>query len=870
MRPGGQARTGRRVGPYRLGEAVSRGGMGEVYRAFDERLERWVALKRIRTDLAPSAERRRRFRREAKAAAALDHPSIVGVHDLIETGDGEWIVMEWVEGRPLIELLREGPLDPQVALDFGWQLADALAAAHRHGILHRDLKTENVLITAEGRARVLDFGLVKRLDETDEEELTTDGALLGTYRAMSPEQSRGLAVTEASDLFAFGVLLYELLSGVSPFRGSDEVDTLDRVRRHRQPPLRERAPAVPATVSALVDRLLDKDPARRPPSAEAVAAELLRAATTPDVEEAERQSAAEATIDPAADTSLETASAETSGRFLAGRRRTLQLAVVGLLAAGLAVGWWLDRALRRPGSEAPAPPLYVAVAEPVVRLPGGTSGDGRLLAPALRGAVLDGLLVLDGVAPVLDDHLDRELGDPKALAHALAAEEVVESRLDCAPRLCRASLQRVSGEDGRIIWNGDFEVPAYDRSLLSSAVIGHLRRGFPEHAPRPGMRQRPLEGALYDQLLRLRLAHLERSMPGRELVAELERLRAAAPAAVEIYLLQAEVAHDLYYYSRLGEDLELVLERLGQARDLAPEDPQALFRLSRVALEAGRLEEARRALDQLDDLAPGDARVDMRRALLLERQGSGKRAMALLRSSVDRHPSWKALFELASMCYRHGDMGCARDSLERLLQRVPESVAARSFLAQIELTSGDPERAEWLYLELTATSPGVAELSNLGMARLLLGRLDAAASSFRQACELEPNNPFTLLNLADSEQLRGRAETARALYTRVLERTKPGVVDGDWQSSTVRAQALAQLGRQREAVSELQAALLVAGPHPQAAYEAAVVFAVLGEPISAVVHAERALGVFSRHWFELPWFDHLRSDPAFARLLDAA
>jgi len=861
-----------RVGPYRLGEAVSRGGMGEVYRAFDERLERWVALKRIRTDLAPSDERRRRFRREAKAAAALDHPSIVGVHDLLETGDDEWIVMEWVEGRPLIELLRQGPLEPQVALDLGWQLADALAAAHRHGILHRDLKTENVLITAEGCARVLDFGLVKRLDETDEEELTTDGAVLGTYRAMSPEQSRGLAVTEASDLFAFGVLLYEMLSGVSPFRGSDQVDTLDRVRRHRQPPLRERAPAVPAAVSALVDRLLDKDPARRPPSAEAVAAELLRAATpsTPAVEDAECLSAAEATIDPAADTSLETASAETSDRFVAGRRRTLPLAVVGLLAAGLAVGWWLDRPLRRPGSEAPASPLYVAVAQPVVRMPGETSADERLLAPALRGAVLDGLLVLDGVAPVLDDHLDTELGDPTALAHALAAAEVVESRLDCAPRLCRASLQRVSGEDGRVIWNGDFDVPAYDRSLLSSAVIGHLRRGFPEHAPRPGMRRRPLEGALYDQLLHLRLAHLERSMPGRELVAELERLRAAAPAAVEIYLLQAEVAHDLYYYSRLGGDLELVLERLGQARDLAPDDPQALFRLSRVALEAGRLEEARRALDQLDDLAPGDARVDMRRALLLERQGSGKQAMALLRSSVDRHPSWKALFELASMCYRHGDMGCARDSLERLLQRLPESVAARSFLAQLELTSGDPERAERLYLELTATSPGVAELSNLGMARMLLGRLDAAASSFRQACELEPNNPFTLLNLADAEQLRGRAETARALYARVLERTEPGVVDGDWQRSTVRAQALAHLGRQREAVSELQAALLVAGPHPQAAYEAAVVFAVLGEPISAVVHAERAFGVFGRHWFEMPWFDDLRRDPAFARLLDAA
>jgi serine/threonine-protein kinase len=882
-----EPQEGRRVGPYRLGKSVGRGGMGEVYRAFDERLERWVALKRIRSDLAPSDERRQRFRREAKAAAALEHPSIVGVYDLVETSDGDWMVMEWVEGQLLTEWVRQGPLPLPEALALGRQIADALAAAHRRGILHRDLKAENVLITPDGRARIFDFGLAKRLGEADGEALTTDGAVLGTYRTMSPEQSRGMPVTESSDLFALGVLLYEMLTGVSPFLGADAVDTLDRVRRHHPPPLAEHVPGVPAEVASLVDRLLDKDPARRPVSAAAVAVTLRLATAGSTGSESAPSTAATVTAAPVgfAGEQQPTVPVPTVD-FASGLPRGTEPAANGamhprrlrrarwwLVAAGLvtavAASWWLARPAGDPLTEPPATPLYVAVAEPVVQLPDEADGDWRLLAPALRGAVLDGLLMLDGVAPLLDDRRGGDPADAAALARALAAEEVLRSRLDCAGQLCRASLHRLSGVDGRVLWSEDFDVPVTDRALLASAVIGHLRHGFPDHPPRTGIRQRPLEGELYDRLLQLSRAHIERSTPGRRLISELEKLRAQAPAAPEVYLLEGEVAYDLYYYSKRKEDLELMLERLQQAQQLAPSDPQALLRLSRVALEAGRIEEARRAIEQLEELIPGDTRIDLRRALLLELQGAGEQAMALMRSAVEHHPSWKALYELAMLCYKHGDVKCSRDSLERLLQRLPESVAARSFLAQLELTSGEPQRAEEFYLELTATSPGVAELCNLGLARMLLGRFAEAAASFEQALALEPGNPFTLLNLADAEHLRGRTEIARKLYRRVLETTAARDDAGDWQRLTVRAQALAHLDRQREAVGELQAALRIAGEHPQAAFEAALVFAVLGEPISAEVHAEHALGVFGRRWFELPWFDELRRDPSFRQLLES-
>lgn len=261
-----------KVGPYRLEQKLGTGGMGAVWRARDERLKRPVALKRILPASTSDPMVRERFRREAEAVARLNHPGIVHVYDIVETETSDWIVMELVEGRTLQELLQDGPLDSQRVLRLGSEIAHGLAEAHAKGFIHRDLKTANVMVTPTGRAKVLDFGVAKQiLPEAQETTLSSPGTVVGTSYAMSPEQAMGLPIDARSDLFSLGSLLYEMVTGVAPFRADTAQATLARVCSFRQRPASSLRPDVPSELSDLIDRLLEKEPANRPGDAMDVA-----------------------------------------------------------------------------------------------------------------------------------------------------------------------------------------------------------------------------------------------------------------------------------------------------------------------------------------------------------------------------------------------------------------------------------------------------------------------------------------------------------------------------------------------------------------------------------------------------------------------
>jgi class 3 adenylate cyclase len=246
--------------------------MGTVWRAWDERLRRHVAIKRVLSEAVTHG--RERLRREARAAARLNHPAIVRVYDLLEREDGEWIVMELVPGQTLRELLdRQGPLDPGRALRIGIEIAEGLAEAHTQGVLHRDLKTTNVVVTPAGHVRILDFGLAKDMPQEGVEgelSLTLPGLLLGTCYAMSPEQVMGRPLDARSDLFSLGSLLYETLTGPPPFRGEMPRDSLALVMNRRPKPLLQVRPEVPEGLSVLVEQLLEKNVLLRPRSAREV------------------------------------------------------------------------------------------------------------------------------------------------------------------------------------------------------------------------------------------------------------------------------------------------------------------------------------------------------------------------------------------------------------------------------------------------------------------------------------------------------------------------------------------------------------------------------------------------------------------------
>ncbi|HEX2341897.1 MAG TPA: serine/threonine-protein kinase [Vicinamibacterales bacterium] len=268
---------GTRLGPYTLEASVGSGGMGEVYRAVDSRLGRTVAIKVLPSHLATAPAALGRFEQETRAVAALNHPNILALHDVGREGDVAYAVSELLEGETLRGRLDRGPLTPRRALVFAIQIARGLSSAHERGIVHRDLKPSNIFITRDGRAKILDFGLAipdashaGAWDEQRTRIQTTPGTLAGTPGYMSPEQIVGEPATVRSDIFAFGILLYEMLTGLHPFQRDSMAATTGAILRDDPPPLGRDVPGL----ARLATRCLEKNPADRPESIRDVATYL--------------------------------------------------------------------------------------------------------------------------------------------------------------------------------------------------------------------------------------------------------------------------------------------------------------------------------------------------------------------------------------------------------------------------------------------------------------------------------------------------------------------------------------------------------------------------------------------------------------------
>jgi len=265
------------IGPYIISRELGRGGMGVVYLATDTRLDRDVAIKALPVELASDPARLERFEREAKTLAQLSHPNIAGIHGIEEHEGARYLVLEYVEGQTLADLLDRGPLPVEDAIEYAVQIAAGVEAAHEAGVIHRDLKPGNIIITPEGQAKVLDFGLA-RTEEAQGSSTNTEaatitspaiqhsptmpGVILGTAAYMSPEQARGHRVDKRTDIWSFGVLLYEMLTGVGPFRGETVTDSIGAIL-HKDVDLDQLPPGTPANVRRVLRRCLTRDKAQR-------------------------------------------------------------------------------------------------------------------------------------------------------------------------------------------------------------------------------------------------------------------------------------------------------------------------------------------------------------------------------------------------------------------------------------------------------------------------------------------------------------------------------------------------------------------------------------------------------------------------------
>ncbi|HEV7671916.1 MAG TPA: protein kinase [Thermoanaerobaculia bacterium] len=850
---------GEQLGPYRLVERLGVGGMGEVYLAIDQRLDRRVALKRIRSTGGSSPERRERFRREARLAARLNHSSIVQIYDVLAEGEDEVLVLEYVEGTTLRRLVDSSPLQVGRAAALGRDIAEGLAEAHRQGIVHRDLKSENILVTAAGRAKIADFGVAKRQQEGD--ELTASGMVMGTTRSMSPEQARGEPVDFRSDLFSLGVLLYEVLGGRSPFAGANQLSTVQRILHSEPEPLALAVPTAPKEFADLVHRLLAKEPHLRPRSAAEVAAALSAWADAPGSGD-DQPTWVGGRPASAAIPSTQGAAAPVAGQR---SRRRLYAALVGLLVLAGGLGAYF--ALRPPLA-----PLEIAVLAPSL---GGTTGagDSALLTAGLRVAELQMISGLAGVAAKSPEEIDSATGGLRQVAQALAADELIATRLACREEECQVTLQRIRGADANLLDSASFSVRTDDPLLAARAVAARVRSFYPERKARSGSGDLSVSSRDFAEFLRLSARFRERRAANLgALLDEVAALSSRAPQFLEARLLEAEIARYRFVLSRDPADLERALASDQEAQRIAPGDPRPLSLAVSVALGGGRLEVAESALDALDRLSPGDPLVLGQRAMVAHARGRPEEALRLSRAAAASHRSIGRLYSLAWLEVQQGETAAARATLEELLGRAPGHTDGLSQLGYLELSNGNTARAAELYAELVRRTPRFAPLTNLGVARLLLGRYAEAEDAFERASKLEPDNQVARLNLADARFLLGKRAEAETSYRTVLDLVaKDPAAATNPQLLTVRGQALAHLERGAEAVAAVQEALRLAPKSPQVAYESSLVYTLVGERLSAIATASRARALgLEPVWFSFPWFEPLRHDPEFQKLLAAS
>jgi serine/threonine protein kinase len=443
--------AGATLGPYRIEGLLGAGGMGKVYRAFDTRLNRSVAIKALPHDKADDPERKRRFMQEARVASALNHPNIVTLHDLLTASGVEYLVMEYVPGKSLDKLIARKGVPLAEAIGYAIQIASALAAAHIAGIVHRDIKSANAIVTAEGNVKVLDFGLAKLVgrapagdSEMQEPALTDSGTVMGTVPYMSPEQASGKPLDHRTDIFSLGVILYEMLAGERPFHGRSPVETMHAIVHDPAPPLEKQSPEL----GEILAKALAKDPKDRYQHAGDLELDLRRFKTAWLAK------------------SLPSMGAAGAPRSLRSSAFALTAAVIAL---SLAAGWWIGHRARSEFSLGAEASILNLAGYSGTERSGAISPDGKVFAFISNQKGQSDICVrqVSGGDPVQITH------DPAAkldLIYAPDGESIYYSTGPATRIIWRVGV--LGGTPRKIVENARFPAPSPDGKRLAYVSSG--------------------------------------------------------------------------------------------------------------------------------------------------------------------------------------------------------------------------------------------------------------------------------------------------------------------------------------------------------------------------------------------------------------
>jgi eukaryotic-like serine/threonine-protein kinase len=720
--------TGRTAGAYRVISRIGSGGMGDVYLAHDSTLDRPVALKLLARDAHGDPGHLRRFQHEAKAVSSLNHPHILVVHGFGDIDGRPYIVTEFVEGHTLRSRLREGPIGVIQAVDIATQIASALAAAHERGIVHRDVKPENVMLRPDGYVKVLDFGLAKSAGGPAADDTRTEaGLVMGTPRYMSPEQARGQQLDARTDVWSLGVVMYEMIAGRPPFDGEAVADVIAAILRARHDPLE----AAPPAVAACVDRALAKSPSERFANARELHTAL----------------AALKTYQPSVTASAEPPARSRGAGPKRGRKAIASIAVLPLatppgageleyLADGITEG--VINAL------AQLPTLKVMARSTVFRYKGqevDAQGVGRELGvravltgrlrPVGDGLVIGAELVdcLDG-SQIWGGQLQRQASDAFALQQETASEIAEQLR----PRLTRA-------ERNLIGWRQTPNPRAFE---------AHLKGRF-------HLAKRTLDGftkaiTFFEQAIVEDRTHalsyagladcwtlLSAAAYGEPSARLMERAREAAEEALRLDPSDAEVQTALGFVRfRIDWDWQAAEQAFARACDLGPGYAPAHHRRALLLSALGRHEEALSEIQQAHELDPLSLIISTAVGRVLHFQKRYDAAIAQCRRTIDMDASFvQAHLDLGMAYAAQGRYDEAIREFESVLAPDDSRSVMRAVLGHILARAGRTAEAEEVLQDLERRyRRGEAASYDLGLVLAGLERSSEALDWLERACDV--------------------------------------------------------------------------------------------------------------------------------------
>ena len=861
--------VGRTISHFEILDKLGEGGMGVVYCARDLRLDRLVALKILPAEQMADARRRGRFEREAKAASALNHPNIVTIHE-IETADGvDYIAMEYVRGSTLRELIPPGGMNLADALNYSNQIAGGLAAAHAAGIVHRDIKPANIMVTKSGLLKILDFGLAQieqaGVGESDSTGsigpayLTRPGTILGTTAYMSPEQAQGKETDQRSDVFSFGIVLHQMLTGALPFQSTSEVGLMYAIVHTPAPSASQSRADLPPALDRVVATALEKDPNLRYPSMDSVLADLrpisreIEAGVLPSVPSGPRAPA-----------------------LKRDRRRQLELIasaiplllLVALLAWKLAPRWFARVPSEQkiavlpfrnvggdPANEAFRDGLMEALTTELTELsqfhntlwvvpatevrregPASAKDAERELGVNL---VISGSVQRDATHV----HLTANLVDAKSLRQ-LRAREINRPIGEVADM-----QQAVVTEVASML---QFELGAKDRKALAAGAT--------------------TTSSAYDFYLQAR-GHLQR------------RNRAEIDQAIDIFqqAIRQDPAYALAFaglseaywwkYRFTGDTQWAALARQNSQKALELNSQLAPVYVTRGIIEegAGQHEEAAQALQTALQLEPINASAGRELAVVYEAMGKPDDAEATLKKDAAQRPSdWTSLYDLGMFYYRHGRYGESIPLLKRVTDLAPSNSSGYTGLGAVLWAQGDYDNAAANFKKSLDLRPTATAYTSLGTIYFFTGRCADAVEPMKRAVELAPKRDQFWGNLGDAYAcVGGKKDEAANAYRRAAELAQAALAVNPKDGETLARAALyhARLGDKSQSESEIRQARAFAPANRQVLWNATLVYELARQRNQALAALKAALraGQPLEEVRREPALAGLRKDPRYGK-----